>query len=170
MALQPLARRRRGRQQHQHQRDTVSVSSLSSSSMSWTGTTTVSVGHSSFSSLMNVLFVLLSITLLQHRPSMAFQLQQKTSNLPVFQIALQPVTSAKLQTNTKRQSFSVDSSLSSSTKLHAATGLSLDGATNSVSGAEQQQQQQSKENENVSVGVLFLNLGGPATGEDVEGR
>jgi hypothetical protein len=53
--------------------------------------------------------------------------------------------------------------------LSAATGLSLDDLENQRTKQQQQPQPSVKENDKFKVGVLFLNLGGPTTGEDVEG-
>mmetsp|Transcript_35297 Transcript_35297/g.85441 ORF Transcript_35297/g.85441 Transcript_35297/m.85441 type:complete len:580 (-) Transcript_35297:95-1834(-) len=157
------ARRRRGRQQQQQpqqkqqQRDGLPPSSSPSSSII-RGTS-----NSSFRSVMNVLLVVLSVTLLQSsRTSTAFQLQlqqlqqQKKTN-PAPQL-----TTAQ-STTTRRKNLFASSSL---TQLTAATGLSLDDVASSSGSFEDVEQSQSKED--VSVGVLFLNLGGPATGEDVE--
>mmetsp|Transcript_35296 Transcript_35296/g.85437 ORF Transcript_35296/g.85437 Transcript_35296/m.85437 type:complete len:580 (-) Transcript_35296:95-1834(-) len=159
-----VARGRRGReqqqqqpQQNQHKRDGLPPPSSPSSSII-RGTS-----NSSFRSVMNVVLVVLSVTLLQSsRTSTAFQLQlqqlqqQKKTN-PAPQL-----TTAQ-STTTRRKNLFASPSL---TQLHAATGLSLDDVASSSGSFEDVEQSQSRED--VSVGVLFLNLGGPATGEDVE--
>ena len=53
--------------------------------------------------------------------------------------------------------------------LSAATGLSLEDLGNARTQQMQQPSSSVQENDKFKVGVLFLNLGGPATGEDVEG-
>lgn len=52
------------------------------------------------------------------------------------------------------------------TKLYAASGILLNGEV----GALYEKTTPEEERDNTKVGVLFLNLGGPTTGEDVEGE